>query len=200
MCLLFETICIQDGIPVNMEYHCRRMNFTRSSLFGIHEPLQLPGFNVLPDAMKRGIIKHKIFYKEEFIRAEYEIYHPRLVHSLKMIEADELDYSHKYADRNSLDCLFQQRGENDDVLIIKKGMVTDTSIANILFFDGSSWFTPDKPLLKGTQRQFILDRGMAKAVPIQSADIRNYSLAMVVNSMKPFNPAESFSTENIEML
>jgi len=46
----------------------------------------------------------------------------------------------------------------DEVVFIKNGMVTDCSIGNLLFFDGHEWITPYIPLLKGTQRAFLLDK------------------------------------------
>ena len=35
---------------------------------------------------------------------------------------------------------------------MKQGLLTDTSIANIALSDGTHWYTPAHPLLKGTKR------------------------------------------------
>ena len=66
-----------------------------------------------------------------------------------------MNYDLKYFDRKIFDDL-KKNIKADDILIIKNGFITDTSIANILFFDGKKWITPKKPLLKGTVRERLL--------------------------------------------
>ena len=41
--------------------------------------------------------------------------------------------------------------EQDEILITRNGLLTDTSIANIALFNGKEWHTPKHPLLKGVQ-------------------------------------------------
>ena len=48
-----------------------------------------------------------------------------------MVDCDEADYRYKSADRSLLDRLFALRGAADDVLIVRRGLITDTSIANV---------------------------------------------------------------------
>ncbi len=47
-------------------------------------------------------------------------------------------------------------------LCVKNGLVTDCTIGNLVFFDGTGWVTPDQPLLKGTKRQALLDRKLVR--------------------------------------
>ena len=64
--------------------------------------------------------------------------------------------------QKKLNSLFQIRQDKDDILIVKNGLLTDTSIANIALYDGNDWYTPLHPLLKGTKRAELLDKGVLK--------------------------------------
>lgn len=44
-------------------------------------------------------------------------------------------------DRTQLDELFSKRENCDEVIILKNGIVTDTSIANIAIFYENTWIT-----------------------------------------------------------
>ena len=48
------------------------------------------------------------------------------------------------------------------VNFVKNGRLTDTSYSNIALFDGNRWVTPAHPLLKGTMRQSLIDKGLLK--------------------------------------
>jgi 4-amino-4-deoxychorismate lyase len=85
-------------------------------------------------------------------------YRPAVVRTLKVVHADDIDYSLKYLDRTCLTGLID-RGVADDVLIVKNGFVTDTSYSNIVFTDGLRWIMPDTPLLRGTMREKLLIEG-----------------------------------------
>lgn len=85
-------------------------------------------------------------------------YAVRHVHSLALMQADTIDYTYKSAGREPLNCLFALRGACDDILIVKQGLLTDTSIANIALSDGTHWYTPAHPLLKGDQTGSLAGR------------------------------------------
>ena len=54
------------------------------------------------------------------------------------------------------------RGACDEILIIKDGHITDTSISNIVFrLPDGWWLTPFTPLLKGIMRTYLLESGPA---------------------------------------
>ena len=103
------------------------------------------------------------------------------------MQADHLDYRLKYADRTELDQLFLKRGEADDILIIQNGLVTDTSIANIAFFDGDKWITPKEPLLKGTTRARLLDEKKIFEQDIKIADLGKFTEFALMNAMIGFD-------------
>ena len=78
-----------------------------------------------------------------------------------MIENNKICYSLKLTDRSQINRLLKQKGNYDDILIVKNGFITDTSISNIIFYNGSKWITPAAPLLKGTCRDKLLKEGLA---------------------------------------
>lgn len=97
--------------------------------------------------------------------------------------ADEIDYSHKYANRTALQYLLQKKGKADDVLIVKNGWLTDTSYSNVAFFDGLQWFTPSKPLLKGTKRAALLQQKKIIEADIRPQDLKQFEKVRLVNAM-----------------
>ena len=99
---------------------------------------------------------------------------------------DGLDYSHKYINRKRLEKLFSQKGNCDDILIVKNGLITDTSFANILFYNGIEWLSPANPLLKGTQRQFLLETEQIITAEIRPSDLKYFKKARLVNAMMRF--------------
>lgn len=128
----------------------------------------------------------RVIYDAESCTIEYIPYQKRTIRKLQLVQADELDYALKYADRRSLDALFMQKGDADDILIVKNSLVTDTSIANIAFFDGRRWLTPLHPLLKGTTRARLLDEKKIFEREIHLDDIDKFSHFALLNAMIGF--------------
>lgn len=129
----------------------------------------------------------RIIYDAVSISIEYIPYQKRKIRKLQPVQADELYYALKYADRSALDALLLQKGDADDILIIKNSLVTDTSIANIAFFDGRRWLTPRHPLLKGTTRARLLDEQKIFEREIHLDDLDKYSHFALLNAMIGFD-------------
>ena len=124
------------------------------------------------------------------IRVEYFPYHVCPVHSLQLVAKDDIDYRYKQADRRVLDEAFALRDTADDVLIVRHGLLTDTSIANIALWNGCEWHTPAQPLLAGTQRRYLLDTGQIKETDIPVASLGNYRYIRLFNALIPFGEVE----------
>jgi len=75
----------------------------------------------------------------------------------------------------------------DEIIIEKDGYLTDSSIANIAFFDGIDWITPKKPLLNGTTRERLLDMKFLRTADIKSSDIKSFSGFALMNTMIKFS-------------
>lgn len=184
MCRLVETIRIRDRNLCNMEWHNRRFNRSRRALFGINETEDLRQIITLPDNLEKGTYKCRILYGESIRSIDFSNYTPREIGSLRLVQADNLNYGHKYADRKVLERLLSERKECDDVLIVRNGLVSDTSFSNIIFLTGEGrWITPDRPLLRGTMREYLLDQGRIRMDRIAPADIRKFVKARLINAM-----------------
>ena len=106
------------------------------------------------------------------------------IQSLRLVPTNDLDYTNKYTEREKLDALFALREGCDDVLIIRNGWITDSYYANVVFFDGKDWWTPELPLLEGTCRARLLANGIIKTIPLQVEDLKNFLGIKLINAMR----------------
>ncbi len=123
---------------------------------------------------------------------EYIPYIPKEIHSLRVVSSN-IQYDLKYADRKSLDALLELNKDVDDVIIEKDGYLTDTTIANIAFYDGKQWFTPQTPLLKGTMRAKLIDEGFLQTKNIKKEDLSGYTQVALMNAMIGFKILNHFN-------
>jgi 4-amino-4-deoxychorismate lyase len=178
-----ETIRAVDGIVFNLEYHQNRYESVLKDI-GAKSIQDLK--NVL-NPPNNGIYRCRVVYDDKTIKASYHKYIKRKVSSLKLIYNDNIDYSKKYENREAIDNLFLQKNDCDDILIVKNSLITDTSIANIAFYDGKNWLTPKKPLLDGTTRKRLIDNGFLAEVDIRVKDINNFYKIALMNAMIDFD-------------
>ena len=180
--LLLETIKIEEGQIQNLSYHQARCDQSRQILFGSTDRLDLSS---VIDAPESGLYRCRILYGISLHSIEYIPYTPREISSLRIVSSD-IDYSLKYADRSALDALLAANKDVDEVIIEKNGYLTDITIANIAFYDGTEWFTPQTPLLKGTMRAKLIDEGFLKTKDIKREDLGKYTKVALMNAMIGF--------------
>jgi 4-amino-4-deoxychorismate lyase len=183
-----ETIKLLDGQLYNLSYHQQRVDTTIQSFnldrFKLESELQLLNF---PD---KGLFKLRIIYGN--IAPIYEItpYIFRTIQTLKLVDGNDIDYQFKHENRDDLHNLYQQKQNADDIIILKQGFVTDSYFANLVFKKGNNWFTPEHPLLKGTQRSCLIDKGIVKPILIRVNDLGKFEKVKLINSMMGFNCPE----------
>jgi 4-amino-4-deoxychorismate lyase len=189
MYLLFETIQILDGAVQDIAYHNDRFNRSREILFGVNQIVFLEEFIKIPAEYSSGVVKCKVVYDESIKGISFSRYVPKPVNRLILIECNNIDYGYKYSDRSKLDDLLQQADclYDEDILIIKNGLVTDTSYSNVAFFDGSEWITPAAPLLAGTKRAKLLDQRAIKTGEIAASEIKYFEKIKLFNAMLTFD-------------
>jgi len=179
-----ETLPIRHAQLPDLRDHQARMNQARHQLYGLTEPLFLETAIQLPDSLDPALTyKCRVTYGEHIQKIEFEPYQPRPVHTLKLVQADPLDYAHKYSDRTAINNLFAQRGPADDVLMLRDGLLTDTSYANVALFDGTRWYTPARPMLPGTQRARLLRDDILQTTNIRPADLPDFQHIRLINAM-----------------
>jgi 4-amino-4-deoxychorismate lyase len=184
MSLLVETIRTEEGRLMNIGFHNERMIRSLSGLFGLRKEINLEEIVAVPEVAHKGLFKCRVVYDRKIRKIEFLPYQIRKVRSLKMVEDNKIEYHYKFSDRTVFEKLMTERGECDDIIIIKNGLVTDSSYANLIFRDYSgNWFTPFSCLLKGTRRASLIRTNRIKEVPIPVSDLRNYSKVKLINAM-----------------
>ena len=76
-----------------------------------------------------------------------------------------------------------QKGEADEILIVKNGFITDISYANIVLKHRDGLITPAHCLLKGTRRQQLLDQGVITEQAINVDDLFRAESVLIINAM-----------------
>ncbi len=194
MCRLLESIKVENGTIHHLIYHEQRIRRAQQGLFGEVTIQRVADQITIPEYAQQGLYKCRIVYRRAIEQVEFIPYYQRAVRTLRRVHCDTIDYPHKYEDRRLLIELFAQRGDCDDILIIKNGLVTDTSYANIIFFDGQRWVTPAHPLLRGIQRQYLLDQGVISTEAIGEKDLPSFQQFRLINALLSFNhPAQAIA-------
>ena len=197
MSLLFETIRLQDGVLQNLEFHNFRLNHSRKSLYKSTDIFDLEQIIQIPGSSKKGLFKCRVSYSREIKTIEFEPYVPHIVKSLRLIEANTILYNYKYTNRGRINELLTKRERFDEILIVKNGLITDTSYTNIIFFDGTKWVTPSTPLLHGTMRSFLLKNEVISEMKIKVPDLKQFQKARLINAMLPFESGKDIKIEKI---
>ncbi len=180
---LLETIRVENGTLMHIDYHNARFNKSRRDLFGLKDEMQLERAILIPDHTKTGIYKCRLFYGPDIEKVEFEPYQRKHPRSFKLLPADTIEYSYKFADRSPINDLYAKRGRCDDILMVKNGLITDTSYANIAFWDGYAWFTPAIPLLHGTARARLIRQKELKQSNIKPGNLKEFSRIRIFNAM-----------------
>lgn len=184
-----ETICINDGVIENISAHDERMNNTIRMHYGSSvTPVSLENF-ITAEGCK-GRVRCRVEYTLVVEKVEYFPYSIREVKSLQLVDDDSAEYSFKYADRSVLDRNFVLRGDADDVVIVRSGMLTDTSIANIALYKEGKWYTPKYPLLKGIRRAKLIAEGFIEEDIIMANCLQEYEKIRLFNAMIGFGEVE----------
>jgi 4-amino-4-deoxychorismate lyase len=198
MSLLVETIKLNDGIFFNIDYHNVRFNNSRRELFGTGINLDLRNSLVVPAYAMKGLFKCRVEYNEHIRNIEFLPYTISTIRTLRMVEAEDLVYNHKFINRDGINRLLEQKHECDDILIVKEGRVTDTSYANIVLRGGENvWYTPSTCLLPGTKRAYLLDKGIIREKEITPASLRKFRELRLINSMIDINDTTGIPIRSI---
>lgn len=192
-----ESIRLKDGRFALLPFHEARMKATLHKHFGISLHYRLEDYLGRFSFPEKGLYKCRLLYGKAWGEPEFVPYRLKHIHSLKIVHADTLEYSSKYADRSALQDLLTKKGRADDILIIKHGSITDTSYCNIVFRRKQEWFTPENPLLEGVQRAFLLQQGIIQKAHISLEDLPSFSHFRLINAMIPWEESTDISLQNI---
>ena len=194
---LFETICVKNGVIQNIGWHEKRYKTTFERFYSKPNEKSLLKDIVIPEEFQNGLAKLRVLYDERDKKYEFERYVPKRIKILKLVEADSVTYELKFTDRSQLNDLLNRKENCDDVLIIKKGKITDSTFANIVFTDGRKWLTPSTPLLKGTCRERLLSEKSIWETDIPVKDIWQFIGFNLINAMNDLDKDNFIRIDNI---
>ena len=183
MSLLLETIRLENGKLINLPLHQKRVNYSRKELFDNLPLLDLEQSIKIPKGHETGLYKCRVEYDTKIRKIDFFPYILKKIESLKIIHDDNIDYHLKFEDRIPLYLLYDKRAHADDVLIVKNGRLTDTYYCNTAFLENRTWYTPEHPLLKGTQRDFLINKKIIVPADLTYQDISRFDKIRLFNSM-----------------
>ncbi len=192
----FETIRVQDGKAYHLFYHNQRLNTTIKAHFGFDATIDLANYITPP---KRGLFRCKVIYSNTIESIQFFPYTPRRINSFTLVTSS-IEYSYKYLDRSPIDALFAKREGSDEIIIVKNGLLTDTSIANIAFYYKKSWLTPKNPLLPGTTRARLLEAKRLIPTEISHQDLKKFDTMALMNAMIDFVILTDFTIRKSDAL
>lgn len=195
---LFETILIENGLPANLYWHQKRVNESLAAMGFVNHGVLLKDIIKIPDWLSpENQYRCRVYYNQTKSEISFSEYQPKLIKTLKLVYIETISYQFKFTDRNQIDQLIELKENADDILIIKKGFITDTSMANIIFFDGKQWITPSTPLLEGTARNRLTDTGQIVKKPVTASDLDGFEGWNIINALRRFDPAAMFPIKSI---
>lgn len=193
----FESIKLENGILLNLNYHQERLNNTYYDNYNKTSNFDLNILLIVPKEYNDGVYKCRFSYDSDKCKIDFEPYTKKRIESLQLVVADSIDYKHKYTNREQFKELLEQKKNCDDILIVKDGQITETSFCNIAFFDGINWFTPETYLLNGTCRKRLLYENRIKIKQITPSDLKNYESFCLFNALRGEELNEKIPISNI---
>ena len=196
---LLETIKLHNRKLHTLSLHSNRMNSARQQLFNRTDKIDLAERIKIPESTGNDLYKCRVLYSDEIIKTEFILYKPRTINSLMLVYDNTIDYRFKYADRSCFHSLQTQLNKTgaDDVLIVRNGKITDTSFSNIVFRAANKWITPAYPLLKGTKREELLQKGKIYEEDISVNDLKLFDKALLINAMLNFDEKRAIGMNHI---
>lgn len=179
-----ETIQILDGQIFRLPYHNKRMNTTRAHFFHDVNDIDLKDYIV--SKHKQSKWKCRVVYTDNIQEISYSPYVMRNTQTLKAVSDNNIDYTYKSTNRQQLIDDYAKRDGQDEVLIVRNGLITDTSFTNVALYDGKNWYTPAHPLLYGTQRASLIDKGIIREKDIRIEELSEYNEICLINAMIDF--------------
>jgi len=185
-----ETIYIKNGKIQNLEYHIKRMEKTAKFFKWKMENGKWKIINKLK--MENGKWRVRITYNQFGIQnIEYFPIKKRKFRKFKLININ-FDYSFKYKNRKSFSIFHSTFSIYDEFILIKNNLITDTTISNLAFYTGKEWITPKYPLLKGTKRTELIEKGFLKEENIHKYDLKYFKKMAMLNAIIDFMEIDDF--------
>lgn len=187
-----ESIRLENGELMNLGLHQHRTEMTLLAHYGARVHIDLSRELAHRSLPAGGLYKVRVTYDREIAGIDVDPYTRAGVRGIELVDASDLDYRFKYAERSVLDALRERVPPGVQPVVVQDGYIRDALYANVCFFDGNTWLTPERPLLEGTARRAALARGEVRAAAVRAEDYRKgkYTQVKLINCMTYFSEAQ----------
>ena len=181
-----ESIKIENGQAFLLNLHQQRIyqtfaNFHHKCIINLHALLS----SLQPP--QKGLYKWRIIYN---LNGDFEYqfvpYSFTEIKDFELVDNNEINYSFKYFDRTHLDTMKKQ-SLAQEIIIVKKGFITDTTFSHLIFLKNGIWHTPKTFLLNGVQRLNLIHLGIIQETEINLEKLKEFSHFQIINAMNDFN-------------
>lgn len=169
----------------NIKHHNRRCNKARKDLFHQHDPINLRKFIHVPKHLTTGLLKCRIKYKADIEEITYEPYEIRRITNVAIVDVGNISYAYKFFDRSALQAIRNQHSDYDEIIMIKNGQLTDAYYYNIVLKIEHEYLTPKNPLLEGTMRSKLLEKGQINERDLTVDDLKASDEIYLINALTP---------------
>ncbi len=193
-----ESIRVNNRQPENLHFHQLRMNRTlmhygKEPYINLHDIFDSKCFD------SNTVVKWRIVYNlEQIIDISYTDYSIKTIDSVMLVNLGGHQYDFKFEDRGWITSLLNTAGV-DEIIMCDEGILKDASYANIVFFDGANWYTPEDPLLEGTRRAQLLIEGKIQLMDIRLSDLKKFEQVKFINAMMSWEESPTFQVARINM-
>lgn len=181
-----ESIKIENGQAFLLNLHQQRVYQTFAN-FNHKCIINLPALFSSLQPPQKGLYKWRIIYNlNGNFEHQFIPYSFTEIKDFELVENNEINYSFKYLDRTHLDTMKKQ-ASTQEIVIVKKGFITDTTFSNLIFLKNGIWHTPKTFLFNGVQRLNLLHLGIIQETEINLENLKEFSHFQIINAMNDFN-------------
>jgi branched-subunit amino acid aminotransferase/4-amino-4-deoxychorismate lyase len=202
---LIETMLWNRGVEL-LDEHYRR--FARSLILSGVSPGDVPDLEAFAEAVEQaaaagmarededsgGLLKLRMVYDpvlppDQILpgRITAEPFVPRRIWRVGIIELPAAEYGMKREDRRLFAQLHRRHPGFDEIIITRRGLLTDGTWTNLYYRAGSGpILTPDPPLLAGTRRERLIREGKITPAALRWDQVRVRKGAIgFINALNP---------------
>ena len=213
---VFETIAIEKGKPLFLEWHLERM-VQGLSILNIHNDKFEEEVNVLKiekylmdNPMQHGVLKIMVSEKNitftkrdnNYTKEDYEKGFRLGITDVYRNETSKLTYikSFHYGDNLMEKSKIKKQGYDEVLFFNSRGEVVETSASSIFFIKGKEIYTPklECGLLNGIVRRYIIENYKVNEVVINKENMCEFDEAFLTNSLMGIMPVYSINYNNIK--
>jgi 4-amino-4-deoxychorismate lyase len=197
MSQFFESIRVKEGIAENLDFHQARVHKTLNAFDASHNSIELMTIVqelILP---AEGLFKLRVSYDlNGNHQSSFTAYQYKQIQNFALVDMKGQSYDYKFSNRNWINEALAQSGK-DEIMMHEDGFIKDCSYTNIAFYDGANWYTPESPLLEGTQRAKLIQESVISPKALHINDLPNFIEFKCINAMIGWEDAINYPTHLI---